>query len=36
MTIWKQTIFGSVRWLHDVWRVDRSPTSTGLRETADG
>ena len=22
MTIWKQTIFGSVRWLHDVWRID--------------
>jgi RimJ/RimL family protein N-acetyltransferase len=22
MTIWKQTIFGSVQWLHDVWRVD--------------
>src|SRR5262249_3844938 len=24
MTIWKQTIFGSVRWLHDVWRVEGS------------
>lgn len=24
MTIWKQTIFGSVRWIHDVWRVERS------------
>jgi ribosomal-protein-alanine N-acetyltransferase len=23
MRIWKQTIHGSVRWLHDVWRVDR-------------
>jgi RimJ/RimL family protein N-acetyltransferase len=22
MTVWKQTIFGSVRWLHDVWRMD--------------
>ena len=22
MTIWKQTIFGSVRWLHDVWRAE--------------
>jgi ribosomal-protein-alanine N-acetyltransferase len=22
MTVWKQTIFGSVQWLHDVWRVD--------------
>jgi len=24
MTIWKRTIFGSVGWLHDVWRVDRT------------
>jgi [ribosomal protein S5]-alanine N-acetyltransferase len=24
MTVWKQTIFGSVQWLHDVWRVDAS------------
>ena len=23
MTIWKQTIFGSVGWLHDVWRAER-------------
>jgi RimJ/RimL family protein N-acetyltransferase len=23
MTVWKQTIHGSVRWLHDVWRVER-------------
>src|SRR5438034_5105160 len=23
MTIWKQTIFGSVGWLHDVWRADK-------------
>jgi len=22
MTVWKQTIFGSVQWLHDVWRSD--------------
>ena len=21
MTIWKQTIFGSMHWLHDVWRL---------------
>jgi [ribosomal protein S5]-alanine N-acetyltransferase len=25
MTVWKQTIFGSVRWLHDVWRSDADP-----------
>jgi RimJ/RimL family protein N-acetyltransferase len=24
MTVWKQTIFGSVRWLHDVLRVERA------------
>jgi [ribosomal protein S5]-alanine N-acetyltransferase len=27
MTIWKQTIFGSVRWLHDVWRIDTDASS---------
>ena len=27
MTIWKQTIFGSVRWLHDVWRIDADAPS---------
>jgi [ribosomal protein S5]-alanine N-acetyltransferase len=23
MTVWKQTNFGSMGWLHDVWRADR-------------
>jgi len=27
MTIWKQTIFGSVRWLHDVWHVRLDPAT---------
>jgi len=31
MTIWKQTIWGSVRWVHDVWRLDR-PGGTGDAE----
>jgi ribosomal-protein-alanine N-acetyltransferase len=29
MTVWKQTIHGSVRWLHDVWRVDRPGARAG-------
>jgi RimJ/RimL family protein N-acetyltransferase len=31
MTIWKQTIFGSVQWLHDVWRVE--PSDPAMRSS---
>jgi [ribosomal protein S5]-alanine N-acetyltransferase len=37
MTVWKQTIFGSVRWLHDVWRINSAIERGGrerLRSTA--
>jgi RimJ/RimL family protein N-acetyltransferase len=38
MTIWKQTMFGSLRWLHDVWRLDRPspPTDRSVEESVDG